>query len=95
MTVAYYIIAVHYKDNDSNTYIDEIKTLEHGIKSRTTVVGDIESGKTVMTAVKGSDGKYYAGEKVHVITVNGYKYLRTDANSTPRDNLENLPTYNK
>lgn len=96
MAVAYYIIAVHYKDNDTNTFIDEVKTIEPSdTKSRSTVINDIEGGKSVMTAVKKSDGKYYAGEDVHVITVNGSKYLRTDANKTPKDNLENLPTYSK
>lgn len=97
MAVAYYIYAVHYKDNDKNTYIDEVRTesIYSGPKSRWTVVTDIENGKLIKTAVKHSDGKYYEGQDVHVITVNGSKYLRTDKNSVARDNLENLPTYDK
>lgn len=97
MDVAYYIYAVHYKDNDTSTYIDEVRTESEysGPKTRGTVVSDIESGKLVKTAVKHSDGKYYEGQEVHVITVNGSKYLRTDKNNTAKDNLENLPTYDK
>ena len=97
MAVAYYIYAVHYKDNDKSTYIDEVRTESEysGPKSRRTVVNDIESGKLVKTAVKQNDGKYYEGQQVNVINVNGSKYLRTDRNNIARDNLENLPTYNK
>jgi hypothetical protein len=30
---------------------------------------------------------------VQVVAVNGLEYLRTDANKTPRDNLDNLPPF--
>jgi fructose-1,6-bisphosphatase len=33
------------------------------------------------------------GAKVEVVKVNGNKYLRTDRNETPKDNLENLPNF--
>ncbi|MPM00965.1 hypothetical protein SDC9_47202 [bioreactor metagenome] len=46
-----------------------------------------------MTAYKKSDGKYYKGAEVNVVKIDGVKYIRTDKNSTKRDNLENLPTY--
>jgi hypothetical protein len=93
----YYIYAVHYKDNDTSTYIDEVRTesVTSGAKSRWTVVADIESGKLVKTAVRQSDGKYHEGQVVNVITVNGSKYLRTDKDNTARDNLDHMPTYDK
>lgn len=86
--VYYKIAKVHYKNNDSDTFIEKVKTTGGNEKMRSTVVNDIEDGQTIMTAPpKG------AGAEVDVIKVNGVKYIRTDANATARDNLENLPTY--
>ena len=46
-----------------------------------------------VTIYLGADGKYRRGEDVRVIHVNGLPYLRTDANETPRDNLDRLPDF--
>lgn len=59
---------------------------------RTEVVSAIQNGKTFVTAVK-SDGNWKRGEGVRVVTVNGTKYIRTDANSKASDNLGNLPEF--
>lgn len=93
MEADYYIIAVHYKNSDDTTFIEKVKAYDGSEKLRSTVVANIENGQTIMTAVKGSDGKYYKGATVNVVKIDGVKYIRTDKNSTKRDNLENLPTY--
>lgn len=93
MEASYYITAVHYKNSDDTTFIEKVKTYDGSEKLRSTVVSNIESGNTVMTAYKKSDGQYYKGAEVNVVKIDGVKYIRTDKNSTKRDNLENLPTY--
>lgn len=62
-------------------------------ETRSTVVSLIERGRTFVTIVLSSDGKWRKGEDVHIVTVNGVKYLRTDANSRAADNLGNLPEF--
>ena len=61
--------------------------------TRSQVVSALETNKTFITVTKGNDGKYIKGEDVRIITVNGVKYIRTDANSTAADNLGNLPEF--
>ena len=60
---------------------------------RSQVVSAIESGKTFVTILKSSDGKWKKGQAVHVVIVNGVKYIRTDQNRKESDNLENLPEF--
>ncbi len=93
MEADYYIIAVHYKDSDDTTFIEKVKLYDGSEKLRSAVVTNVEDGQTVMTAVKGTDGKYYKGAVVNVVKIDGIKYIRTDKNSTKRDNLDKLPTY--
>ena len=64
-------------------------------KSKDWVVKQIETNdKSFTTATRNSEGKWSHGEDVTVITSsNGYKYLRTDANNTTKDNLDNLPDF--
>ncbi len=93
MDASYYIIAVHYKNSDETTFIEKVKLLDNSEKYRSSVVADIEGGNTVMTATKGNDGKYYKGAEVHVVKIDGVKYIRTDANTVKKDNLGNLPQY--
>lgn len=93
MEADYYIIAVHYKDSDDTTFIEKVKLYDGSEKLRSAVVTNIEDGQTVMTAVQGADGKYYKGAVVNVVKIDGIKYIRTDKNSTKRDNLDKLPTY--
>lgn len=59
--------------------------------SRQTVVNDIKINKKTHVTAYRKDGKWQKGEDVRVVTVNGVDYLRTDANQTPKDNLDNLP----
>jgi hypothetical protein len=61
--------------------------------ARSRVVSSIDGGKTFVTITKNSDGKWCKGKSVHVIKVNGVKYIRTDGNAKESDNLESLPEF--
>ena len=95
----YGISAVRYDQDDQ--YIDKVKV--HPDKgdsigqgetwNRKDVISKIDDGKTFTTILTGNDGKWKKGQDVHVITVDGERFLRTDANKQKSDNLENLPKF--
>jgi hypothetical protein len=61
--------------------------------SRSQVVSTLDRGKTFVTILWGSDDKWHKGQDVHIVTVNGVRYIRTDRNRRASDNLENLPEF--
>ena len=96
----YCISAVRYDEDE--THIVKVKV--HADKGETVgsasewkredVVSAIERGNTFITILENADGKKWEkGQEVHVIKVDGKKYIRTDKNSTASDNLENLPEF--
>lgn len=95
----YGISAVRYDSDDQ--YIDKVKvhkdngdTIGAGdIWSRKDVLAKMDDGKTFVTIVKDGDNKWKKGQDVHIITVDGRRFLRTDANKKSKDNLENLPKF--
>ena len=95
----YLISAVRY--NDAETHIEMVRVHEdQGDRvgapttwERSSVVASLEAGSTFMTITKGSDGKWTPGARVGIVTVRGTKYIRTDADATPEDNLGSLPRF--
>ena len=95
----YGISKVRY--DDERTHIVKVKVREDKGDTfgpaeewpRKQVVSAIEGGTTFLTILKGSDGKWQKGQDVHIITVKGVKYIRTDQNPKAADNLENLPEF--
>jgi hypothetical protein len=95
----YLISKVQY--NDRETHI--IKVLAHpdnGDKvgagseiTRQRVVSLLDGGSTFMTIYKNADGKWKEGADVRAITVDGEKYIRTDADGIKKDNLGMLPRF--
>lgn len=89
--------------NAAGTHIDEVEVADDGEDSvgakrderRTTVIANLKAKKTYVTAPpsKTETGKITKGAPVGVVVVNATEYIRTDANKTARDNLDNLPTY--
>jgi len=63
------------------------------IFSKEQIIKKIEGGYSFCTATKNQNGKYQRGEDVHVVEVDGEKYIRTDRNDKPADNLGNLPEF--
>ena len=95
----YLISAVRY--NPEHTRI--IKVREHedlGDKvgqatevTRQEVISKIKQGKKYMTIFRTKDGKWKRGEEVHILTIDGEEFIRTDANKIKADNLGNLPEF--
>lgn len=61
--------------------------------ARADIVNDIESNDSHYHPLFAPEGSKNMdiGPKVHVVTIGGKKYLRTDRNDTPEDNLGELP----
>lgn len=96
----YAITAVRY--NNDETRIDQVKRREvepEALTSaekvdRSTVVADIEAGNEYTTAIWNEDSENWSlGDEIHVLEVNGGKFIRTDQNETEEDNLGDLPTF--
>lgn len=95
----YCISAVKY--NSTGTHIEKVRVhVDNGDSIgdpsewfRTDVVSALERGNTFVTIISNGD-KWSKGQDVHIIHVNGAKYIRTDTDKTASDNLENLPKFN-
>jgi len=95
----YGISEVRY--NSEHTHIDKVKVHEDKGESigsgeewfRTKVVSALERDTTFVTILKKKDGTWRKGQEVHVVTIHGVKYIRTDKNQTTTDNLEDLPEF--
>lgn len=94
----YVITAVRY--NSSCSHLDKLKvcplTGDNNMGAgkewtRKEVVDAIAKGKTFYT-IYSKDGRWQKGQKVEVIEV-ATKFLKTKADKTDADNLENLPTF--
>lgn len=95
----YLISAVRY-DEDRN-HIEKARVHEDngdtvGAASewtRSSVVKAIDKGQTFCTILKTSDGKWKKGQDVHIVVLEGKRFIRTDANQVQRDNLGSLPEF--
>jgi hypothetical protein len=95
----YLISKVQY--NEQDTHI--VKVLAHpdngdtvGTGSEVTrqrVVSLLDGGSTFATIYVGDAGKWLRGADVRVVTIEGVKYIRTDADATKEDNLGQLPRF--
>lgn len=99
----YVITAVHFDTSKTHrTHIDSVKVRRHVdgklidelVKTRGQVVALIEAGSTFVTAYYDAEkGHWTRGAKVEIVTLNGVKYLKTVADGTTKDNLDNLPEF--
>jgi hypothetical protein len=96
----YLISAVSYSSDRSKiTYLQVHE--DHGdsispyaVHSRQSVIASIERGITFCTIYKNHTGEnWIKGADVNVMSTTYGKYLRTDKNNTPKDNLGNLPEF--
>ena len=81
----YGISAVRYDEDDTIGAAED--------RSRENVLSKMDDGKTFVTILKGEDGNWRKGNDVHIVPVDGRRFLRTDANERDQDNLENLSKY--
>jgi hypothetical protein len=96
----YLISAVRF--NAADTHIDRVRLHrdngdtvgEPQDASRATVVQALERGTTFITMFWNAiDNNWKKGAEVRTVTVDGVKYIRTDADRTKKDNLDRLPRY--
>jgi len=95
----YLISAVRY--NNERTQIQQVRVHPYegdkvgssSIWSRQQVVSSMEDSQTFCTITKALDGKWKRGADVHIVTVDGEKFLRTDRNAEKADNLGELPEF--
>ncbi len=61
------------------------------IVSRAEVIANIKKGVTYSTVFRTAMGKWRKGDDVHIATVGGVDYIRTDKDSLPQDQFDNVP----
>ncbi|MCP4228854.1 MAG: DUF3892 domain-containing protein [bacterium] len=94
-----YLISKDRYDKDRNHIVQVRRHNNNGDSvgisetvSRVNVISSLEKGFTYVTIYK-ENGKWNKGEDVRIISVNGKKYIRTDANKKEADNLGELPEF--
>ena len=87
------------KLNGKGNYINQVRVHKDKgnamgdaeVWSREQIVSALENEYTFITILNGKQGIWSEGQKVNIVLVNGNKYIRTDEDQTPSDNLDNLP----
>jgi hypothetical protein len=87
--------------NAKHTHIDRVRRHPDNGDSlgsaseiaRQTVVDDLADGKTYITIFKDDDGKWKRGKTVFTVKINGVEYIKTVADQTTKDNLDELPEF--
>jgi hypothetical protein len=64
---------------------------ETAIFSRADLIANLKKGVTFSTVFKTPMGKWRKGDDVHLVTVNGEEYLRTDNTCVAQDQFDNVP----
>lgn len=94
----YGISAAKYDDEDTHVvgvraHKAEYASMREPVElTRERVISEIEAGSSFVTMTK-RDEKWVRGQYVHLVRVNGVKYIRTDRNETESDNLGDLPRF--
>ena len=71
---------------------DDAGTLQHAQRwRRHHIINDSKKGKTFVTLIEVSPDRFKKGLPVHIVTVEGDKYIRTDTDPVPEDHLEGPP----
>lgn len=84
----------HSHINQVKVHTDNGETISvSNIWKREDVVKALENGKSFVTILNGTEGKWKQGQLVYIIKVGGIKFIKTVDNNTLSDNLENLPEF--
>lgn len=97
----YLISAVRFEETSTTKHISQVKVHEDKganlsnppvIWTKEAVIKAIDSGKTFKTIVLDMDA-WKQGEEVFKVWIANAYYIKTRADATTRDNLDNLPTF--
>lgn len=98
--IDYYIYKVHYSTaHKHKEHIEKVLTTtslyrkDATEKTRATVVNDIKNNNRTVYSAPTKNGDLEKGAKVITERVNNEDYIKTVADRTTRDNLDELPTY--
>jgi len=92
----------HVRYNAAGTHIDPVRvrtitnnsvSLTFQTITRSQVVTALQGEQVYHTLLATSGNPWRKGAKVERVIVNREAYIRTDRNSTARDNLDNLPMF--
>jgi len=95
----YLISAVKYNGDRTRVegvrcFIDKGDSLSEPFNiSRGKVIYLLEKGYSIAAIYKNVEGKWQKESFVRLVLTDGGKYIRTDHNHKPLDNLENLPEF--
>lgn len=64
---------------------------ETSIVSRAEVIANIKRGVSYTTVFRTAMGKWRKGDDVHLVTVDGKEYLRTDSDLIAKDQFDDVP----
>ncbi len=64
---------------------------ETTVFTREDVIAHIKEGQTFSTVFRTPMGKWRKGDDVHLVTINGEDYLRTDSKVLAQDQFDNVP----
>lgn len=89
------------KFNDGENHVDQVRVHKDKgnamgdaeVWPRERVISALESNYTFITILNYNGGVWDEGKEVNIVQVNGNKYIRTDKDQTPSDNLDNLPKF--
>ena len=95
----YCISAVRF--NAKHTHIDQVERRPDNGESlgaaseasRETVVADLKRGITYVTIFKNASSQWIKGKTVFAVRINGTDYIKTVADNTTKDNLDDLPEF--
>lgn len=87
--------------NDADTHIVKVKVHKDNddtvgglsVWTRQDVIDSIDKGYTFATIYQNSAGNWTFGAKVITVTIEGTRYIKTRADNTKKDNLDNLPRF--
>lgn len=97
----YLISAVRFEETPTTKHISHVKVHEDKgenlsnppeIWSKESVIKALDNGKTFKTIVLEMDA-WKQGEKVFKVWIVNAYYIKTRADGTVKDNLDNLPTF--
>ncbi len=95
----YGIYEVHYdkehaKIEEVHAYIITDNSTDGGhTYSRDEVISKIENNNKVITLIQKDNGNWKRGAEVIVFKIDNEKYVKTESNTTKKDNLGELPEY--
>jgi hypothetical protein len=64
---------------------------ETSIISRADVIANIKRGVTYSTVFRTAMGKWRKGDDVHLVTLDGKEFLRTDSELVAKDQFDDVP----